>query len=150
LVVTRRALLGAGALALLSGCGPPEEAEVVPSQVLSEQLRAERRVLAAYDALPDAPAALRSAANARVDRLVAAGAEARQAEPPASPGLEAVLAAEQEALRTHVRALGELRDPKWTDLLTGLIAGSAAHESALLKLLERPALPSAFPGQPIA
>jgi hypothetical protein len=161
LVVTRRALLGAGALALLSGCGPPEEAEVVPAEVLSEQLRAEERVVAAYVALPDGsssidapwrPSDLRARASARIDRLEAAGAKASGApvDPPATPGLEAVLEAERRALREHVRALGLLRDPKWTELLAGLITSGAAHETALLELLERPPLPSAFPGQPIA
>ena len=95
---------------------------------------------------------LRMSASARIDRLEAAGAKPSRTpvEPPAEPGLEAVLEAQRRALRTHVRALGQLRDPKWTELLGGLITSGAAHESALLELLERPPLPSAFPGQPIA
>ena len=65
-------------------------------------------------------------------------------------GLEGLLQAQQHALRVHIQALGELRDPKWSELFGELIAGSAAHETALLELLDRPPLPSAFPGQPIA
>jgi hypothetical protein len=158
-VVTRRALLGAGAVALLAGCGPQEEAEVVPAEVLSEQLRAEEQVVAAYVALSGLPldagaraSELRTGASARIDRLEAAGAKPSGApvDPPATPGLEAALEAERRALRAHVQALGQLRDPKWSELLGGLITSSAAHETALLKLLERPPLPSAFPGQPIA
>ena len=155
MVGTRRALLGAGAVALLAGCGPQEEAEVVPAEVLTKQLRAEEALIASYVALSGLSldtSALRMGASARIDRLVAAGGKpsAAPVDPPATPGLEAVLEAQRRALRAHVQALGELRDPKWSELLGGLITSSAAHETALLELLERPPLPSAFPGQPIA
>ena len=71
-MITRRALLGAGAAALAAaGCGPPDKPEVVPAEVLDEQLRLSQAAAAAYEGVPDA-AGLRVAAQARVRRLEAA------------------------------------------------------------------------------
>jgi hypothetical protein len=151
-MVTRRALLGAGALTLLAGCGPAEETEARAADVLARQLRAEQEVAAAHGA-PEARSLL-PATQARIVKLEAAlraeGGTPGGPVDPAHGGLEGLLDAERRALRAHVAALGELRDPKWSELLGELIAGSAAHESAVLELLERPSLPSAFPGQPVA
>jgi len=163
-VTTRRALLGAGAVALLSaGCGPPDQPETVPADVLREQLRAEQAVLVASESvgnlpMPDAFQRRRLAERTReriellTEALVAEGADpdVPEPEPPAEPGLEALLAAERRALRVHVQAVGRLRDPKWSELLGRLVAGSAMHEPAVLALLGRPVLPSPFPGQPLS
>ena len=163
-MVPARALLGAGALALLSGCGRPEETEVNASDVLARQLRAEQEVVAAHQVIGDdelsipnnsTTGSLLDGTEARIAKLDAAlrgegGAPGGPVDQPARGGLEGLLAAERRALRVHVEALGELRDPKWSELLGELISGSAMHETALLKLLERPPLPSAFPGQPVA
>jgi leucyl-tRNA synthetase len=72
-MVSRRALLGAGAL-LLVGCGPPDEPEVIAGEVWGEQLRASQRALAAY------PASIspRAKASERV-RAFLDGGEVRQA-----------------------------------------------------------------------
>ena len=163
-MVTRRALFGAGALTLLAGCGPPEETEVDAAEVLTRQLRAEQAVFATQQAIGDDDLSIpdnwrsqtllegtRSRIVKLQDALSAAGAAVPAPEAgPATASLEVLLAAERRALRVHVEALGELRDPKWSELFGELISGSAAHETALLKLLERPPLPSAFPGQPVA
>jgi hypothetical protein len=148
-MVTRRALFGAGAVALLAGCGSQEEPEADAGKVLSEQLRATQAVAAAYAGVAGEG---RVNAEARVARLEAAvrdaGATPRPA-PSAATGVEAALAAEQAALRAHVAAVGELEAPEYRELLSGLIADAAAGESALLTVLKRPAAPSAFPGQPV-
>jgi hypothetical protein len=145
-VVTRRAILGAGALALLAGCGSQEEPAADASAVLSEQLRVTESVVAAY-----AGGAARLNAEKRVERIQAAlgqGGRTLHAAP-GSTGLEAALAAEQAALRAHVAAVGELKAPEHRELLAGLIVDAAAGESALLAQLERPAAPTAFPGEPV-
>ena len=54
-MVSRRALLGAGAL-LLVGCGPADEPEINASEVWSEQLRASQARAAAYAGVDDAAA----------------------------------------------------------------------------------------------
>jgi hypothetical protein len=152
-VVTRRALLGAGAVALLAGCGPPEEVEPAVDDVLTDQLRAERAVVAAYAGLSDRGIDdLRERARERVRRLEAAlpaGAATPAAAPPEQPGLEYALEAERHALRTHVQAVGLVQDRATRALNADLVADCARSESALLIALERPPFPSAFPGQPV-
>jgi len=140
-VVSRRALLGAGAL-LLVGCGPPEEQEVNATQVWGEQLRASQRALAAY------PPGIspRAKAAARVDRLeVLAGAAGET--PTATPSLEAALNAERVALQTHVAAVGQLSDRTSRETLATLIAETAEAVSALRLLMDEPPIVDAFPGQ---
>jgi len=143
-VVTRRALLGAGALALLAGCGPPEAAVVDKSAVLDEQLRLTQAAVAAYG---DAAGDLKTSAMVRARELREAGARAEPT--PAGPtGLAAALAAESAALRGHVAAVGQLADREDRELLARLVSGAATNESALLERLDRPAIPTAFPGEP--
>jgi hypothetical protein len=140
-------LLGAGALSLLAGCGPPEEAEVDPTVVLREQLRVTEKVAAAY-----AHGDSRTNAENRFERIQAAlgtGGRTLQVAPPGATDVPAALEAEQAALRSYVAAVGELKDPKYRELLASLIADAAAAESALLTTLKRPAAPSAFPGEPV-
>jgi hypothetical protein len=148
-IVTRRALLGAGALTLLAGCGSQEEPPVDAGAVLGEQLRVTQAVAAAYTGVAGDG---RANASKRVDRLEAAlrdaGGTPRSA-PSGATGVEAALAAEQTALRAHVAAVGQLEDATYRELLAGLITDAAAGESALLTTLERPPAPSAFPGQPV-
>ncbi|MDA0165477.1 hypothetical protein OM076_34730 [Solirubrobacter ginsenosidimutans] len=147
-MVTRRALLGAGALALLAGCGPPEEAKVDPAAVLDEQLRVTQAVASAY-----AGGAERRNAEARVklveDALRDAGGTPGAAPAAGATGATAALAAESAALRAHVAAVGELGGDDHRELLSGLIVEAAAAESRLLAELGRPPLPTAFPGQPV-
>jgi hypothetical protein len=154
-MTTRRALLGAGAVALLAGCGPPEEPEVSAREVLAEQLRAERVLLAAQLGLESDELSLVADTRERIERLTAAlrsegGTPGPAPTAPGAPGLETALEAAREVLRTHVRAVGLLESRPWRELQAGLIAGSAPYESAFLALLERPPSPTAFPGQPVA
>jgi hypothetical protein len=148
-IVTRRALLGAGALALLAGCGPPEEPKIDAGRVLGEQLRVTQAVADAYAGVPGEG---RANAEARVRRLEAAMKQAGGnvvTITGADSGLEQALAAESEALRAHVAAVGQLEAPQWRELLAGLITDAAAGESALLARLNRPSAPTAFPGEPV-
>jgi hypothetical protein len=151
---TRRALLGAGAVALLAGCGPEEKPEVDAGAVLDEQLRVSRAVVDAYGNVP-AAGSLRSNAEARVHRIDTALEPLRgeggelEAKQTAETGLEAALAAESVALRAHVAAVGLLRDREWRELLAGLIVDSSTNQAALRLLLDQPPLPTAFPGEPV-
>jgi hypothetical protein len=149
-VSTRRALFGAGALALLAGCGPEEESKVDAEAVLSEQQRLTQRVVDSYEDVPLA-GALKANAEARLHRLDAVLEQkpGNTFEKEADTGLEAALAAESAALRAHVAAVGQLKAAEYRELLAGLITGAAANQSALLLRLDRPPAPTAFPGQPV-
>src|SRR4051812_22109928 len=141
-MVTRRALLGAGLVAL-AGCGPPDEPEVVTSDVWRDQLRAAQRVVAAYEGV-DGAQHLRARARARVKRLEAV---AQAGAPPATAaGAQAALAAERAELLAHVNAIDLLGDRASRALLADLVADSAQSEAALLALLGRRPLQTAFPG----
>jgi hypothetical protein len=149
-VVTRRALFGAGALALLAGCGPEEEPEVDAGAVLSEQQRLTQRVVDSYADVPLA-GALKANAEARLRRLDAVldKQPGDTFEKEADTGLEAALAAESEALRAHVAAVGQLQARESRELLAGLVTDAAANQAALLLRLDRPPAPTAFPGEPV-
>jgi hypothetical protein len=150
MVTRRRALLGAAALAV-AGCGPPEEPEVVASEVLLDQVRVSAAALSAYDGVDDVERE-RAFAAMRVERLQAAlGQPASLAGGGLAPGgLETALAAEQRALRAHVEAVGLLGEREHRELFGELIAGSAQNESSLLAKLDRRSLETPFPGQPRA
>jgi hypothetical protein len=151
-MTTRRALFGAGAVALLAGCGPEEEPTVDAEAVLAEQQRLTERVVDSYEGVPLA-GALKANAEARVRRLntVLERSPGKSAEVEKEPetGLEAALAAESEALRAHVAAVGQLQAGEYRELLAGLVTDAAANQSALLLRLDRPPAPTAFPGQPV-
>jgi hypothetical protein len=134
-MVTRRALLGAGAL-LVVGCGPPEEAEVVPEDVLTEQLRVTKASVAALEAEPQ----LRARAQERAAALEQAGATA----PDPTDGPADALAAVRAELASHVQAVGLLEEAEYRTLFAKLVAGAAADESALMPVREL----TAFPGTP--
>jgi hypothetical protein len=132
-VVTRRALLGAGAL-LVAGCGPPDEPATTRQDVLDEQLKVTN----------DAVAAGAPRARARAKKLEAAGAKAPPGSGPA--GLQNAYQAEGRALASYVMAIGDSRPDR--GLLGELVADAAAGHSELARELKRDPLPTAFPGQP--
>jgi hypothetical protein len=150
-MLTRRALLGAGAVALLAGCGAQEDPEVVPSEVLAGQLELATLAAAAYEGVPDA-ARERARSQARVGRLTtavaAAGGKLTPTRSWVEAGLKEALAAERRALAAYVQGVGLLTAREHRELLGGLIADTAADESALLMRLGHRPIPSSFPGQP--
>jgi hypothetical protein len=127
---------------LLAVCGPPDEPEVQATAVWTDQLRASRRALAAYPAsVPE-----RGAASRRVRRLEALAGTVGDT-PSAAPSLEAALAAEREALQTHVAAVGLLVDRASREILADLVAGTAEAVAALRARMDEPPVVDAFPGQ---
>ncbi len=134
-MVNRRALLGAGAGALLAaGCGPPDEPVASSQDVLNEQLKVTNESVAAGA----------SRARARARKLEAAGATAPPGTGPS--GLRNAYEAEGRALASYVKAIGESRPHR--DLLGELVADAAASRSELARRLELDPLPTAFPGEP--
>jgi hypothetical protein len=132
-VVTRRALLGAGAL-LVAGCGPPDEPVASSQDVLNEQLKVTNQSVAAGA----------TRARARAKKLEAAGATAPPGTGPS--GLENAYEAEGRALASYVQAIGASRPDR--DLLGELVADAAASQSELARRLDLDPLPTAFPGEP--
>ena len=131
--MTRRALLGAGAL-LVAGCGPTDEPATSRHDVLNEQLRVTNQSVAAGA----------SRARARARKLQDAGAKAPAGTGPS--GLRNAYDAEAVALASYVRAVGESRADR--GLLGELVADAAASQSELARDLKLDPLPTAFPGEP--
>jgi hypothetical protein len=132
-MVSRRALLAAGAGSLLAACGPPEQAAQSRQEVLNEQLRVTRLAIAAGAAR----------ARARANKLEAAGAVAGPVSAPSGP--RNAYEAEGRALASYVAAVGALRQDR--KLLGELVADAAASRSELARRLGLDPLPSAFPGE---
>jgi hypothetical protein len=133
-VVTRRALLAAGAGTLLTACGPRDEPATSRQDVLDEQLKVTN----------DAVAAGAPRARARAAKLEAAGAKAPAGSGPS--GLDHAYEAEGRALTSYVQAIGASRADR--DLYGELVADAAAGKSELARELKIDPLPSAFPGEP--
>jgi hypothetical protein len=132
-VVSRRALLGAGAL-LLAGCGPPDEPAASRQDVLDEQLKVTNESVAAGAAGP----------RGRPTKLEAAGAKAPAGSGPS--GLRNAYDAEGRALASYVQAIGASRGDR--DLYGELVADAAASHAELARELQLDPLPTAFPGEP--
>jgi hypothetical protein len=150
---SRRALLGAGALAALAaaGCGDrtPAGPEGGDAAVLGRLLAVEQALLEAW---VGSSVALRDDVvvrlRAHVRALQAAGAAPGGHAPRGiAGGDEAALAeAERAAGRSHLSAVRALRGPDARALATGLYAAAAQRESVLLAALGRDPLPDAFAG----
>jgi hypothetical protein len=135
-------LLGAGVL-VLAGCGPPDEPEIVPKDVLEEQMKA---TAAAAQALGNVPG-LRHGAEARLREIGAAYERAGGGADPvmlARPDPKEPLDAIRGELVSHVRAVGLLPEPEYRELFAKVIASAAADEAALAPPREL----TAFPGTP--
>lgn len=158
--LSRRALLGAGALAALAaaGCGDrtPARPEGGDAAVLGTLLAVEQALLEAWvgssvDLRDDVVVRLR----AHIRALEAAGAAPGGTAPPAvgapdgstsSGDAEALAAAERAAAGSHLTALRALRGPDARVLATGLYAAAAQRESILLDGLGHDPFPDAFAG----
>jgi hypothetical protein len=149
-VITRRALVAAGAGALLAGCGraepPPREADV-----LNGVLAVELALVDAYARVPGRLGAEHGAQErehvARLERAIRAAGGARRPEPAAQPGgapLEAALELERRAMAAYVDAVGRVPDAGRRATLAELLTSDAAHAAVLLGRLGRDALASAF------
>jgi hypothetical protein len=161
-VVTRRALLAGGAVALLAGCGEEEEEVVArPADALLRQLAAERALAAATGSLPTgAPrsavhtvAEISTRARDRAAKLAAAVAAegGRPHDAPAPPDVrvaprEAVARAEA-AIVAHVVALPSLAGRERRRLGAEMVTGAAADTALLSDALRMP-VDDPFPGTP--
>ena len=159
--MTRRALLAAGAMALLAGCGEEEEVVTAPADALLRQLAAERALVAATARPPrgvsglaaDTVREVSTRARDRAARLAAAvsteGGRPHDApQPPAERvAPDEAVARAQAAIVAHVTALPSLagRDLRrlGAEVVTGAAADTALLSDALGILIEDP-----FPGTP--
>jgi hypothetical protein len=145
-VVSRRALLAGGAVALLAGCGEDDDvgAPAPAAVALAGELRAERSFEAALLELPPPHRSLgrRLAARAaeRARRLEEAGAAGEDAAPAAGVPLDLGRA----AVVAHVGALPSLTE---RELSAELIVGASTDVAVLASALGEPA-DDAFPGTP--
>jgi hypothetical protein len=150
-VVSRRALLAGGALAVLAGCGEDEEGGEAarPAAVLLTSLAAERAFGAAAGER-SSPIARRVAARSRERaRLLAAAVSAEGGRPHDAPAPEAAsgdpVSRGRAALAAHVAALLGLEGRARRRLGADLVAGAAADVAVLGDELGEHAVDS-FPG----
>ena len=126
----------------------------MPAEVLKEQLRAEEQVVAAYVALSGLPldAGARASSCARARARASTASWPRAPSPPARRSTRPPRPGSRPRSRPSGAPCGPTSGarpaarPKWSELLGGLITSSAAHETALLELLERPPLRDRLPG----
>jgi hypothetical protein len=160
-VVSRRALLAGGAVALLAGCGEEEQVVARPADALLRQLAAERALAAATGSLPrGAPrsavhtvAEISTRARDRAAKLAAAVAAegGRPHDAPAPPD-ERVAAGDavaraEAAIVAHVVALPSLPGRELRKLGAEMVTGAAADTALLSDALRMP-VEDAFPGTP--
>jgi hypothetical protein len=160
-VVSRRALLVGGAVALLTGCGEEEDVVAAPADAMLRELAAERALVAATGELPAGapPAAAetvrkvseRSRERARklAAKVAAEGGRPHDAPQPAAERVDAqeALARAQAAIVAHVAALPSLAGGDLRRLGGDLVAGAAADTAVLSDALGLPA-DDPFPGTP--
>ena len=157
-MVTRRALLAGGALALLAGCGEEEEVVAAPADAMLRQLAAERELAAAMPIGVSGDAAdtareVSARARDRAERLAAAVAaeggrphDAPQPPDERVPPEEAV-ARGQAAIVAHVVAMPSLAGRELRELGAELVAGAAGDTALLSDALGIP-VEDPFPGTP--
>jgi hypothetical protein len=151
-VVTRRAVLGGAAVALLAGCGDEARMELPrPSDALLRQLAAERRLTAAARGAGGRVAARVASRSARRAGLLAAAVSSAGGRPHDAPapagGGEDVVARARAALEAHVVALPALPRPRLRALGAELVTG-AATDLAMLRRARGAPPDGPFPGTP--
>jgi hypothetical protein len=140
-VVRRRALLGAGAAALLAGCGDGDsagggggaeargdESTLADAALLDDALAYERR---AAEALADdgAAAALRRRARSHVDLLARLIRERRGEPRPLAPREDA--GSQEELVALYVDMVAKLSEPALRGVAGGLLADAAGAAAQL-------------------
>ena len=160
-MVTRRALLAGGAVALLAGCGEEDDVVAAPADAMLRELAAERALVAATGevprgAPPDAAGTVREVsrrAGERARKLAAAvaaeGGRPHDAPQAAAERVDAqeALARAQAAIVAHVVALPSLAGRELRRLGADLVAGAAADTALLSDALGLP-VDDPFPGTP--
>jgi hypothetical protein len=157
-VVTRRALLAGGAVALLAGCGEEDDVVAAPADALLRQLAAERAFAAAAPTGVSGPAAdtareVSGRARERAERLAtpvaAEGGRPHDAPPPADERVspEEAVARGQAAIVAHVAGLPSLGGRELRTLGAELVAGAAGDTALLSDALGIP-VEEPFPGTP--
>ena len=148
--VSRRGLLGAGAVAglALAGCGTPDDEPPPDAELLGPSLAAALALADAYERAGGrlgAELAARERDHARRLREAGAGEDAPAPEAPAGRPLEVALALEQAAMRANVRATGLVSTSAGRALTAELLADSARHTVQVRDRLGRETLTTAFP-----
>lgn len=176
-MVTRRALLGAGAVLALAGCGDrePERPPEGDAGVLAGLLAVERSLVAAWEPVAALPGragaagravleheraherllrvAVRDAGGAPVPAVAAgvaraAGAVGERADVGSGRrALRAALALEREASAAYIAALSQLRDGDRRALAAAIGATETQHQTVIRLALGREPLPDAFAGR---
>jgi hypothetical protein len=146
-VVTRRALLAGGAVALLAGCGEDDSLAPAPASVaLSGELRAERAFAAALASLEPPNRELGRRLAARADARAARLAAVAPADD-AAHGDGSALDLGRAVLVAHVGALPSFAARDQRALTAELLVGAATDVAVLSDALgELPRDP--FPGTP--
>jgi hypothetical protein len=142
-VVSRRALLAGGAVALLAGCGEEEEQAPAADGLLAA-LAAERAFGAAASGAPRIAARSRERAELLAAAVSAAGGRPHDAPAP-EDGSGDPVALGQAALTAHIAALPGLSGRSERRLGARLVAGAAADVAVLGDELGRQAV-DPFPG----
>jgi hypothetical protein len=151
-VITRRALVAAGAGALLAGCGRSEPEPEAEADALRRVLAIELALVEAYARVPGRIGSEHGAQErvhvARLRREIrAAGGGAAEHAPaalPDGPPLEAALTLERRALAAYVDAIGYVPDAGRRAAIAELLTGDAEHAAVLLERLGRDPLARAF------
>jgi len=145
--MTRRALVAAGAGALLAGCGREEPAAEREADVLSRVLAIELALVEAHSALDGGEATEHRDHVTALERAIREAGGARAPRPAAVPSgdpTEAALELERRAMAACVDAFGRVSRGPRRATLAELLSADAAHAALLLDALGRDPLERAF------
>ena len=145
-VITRRALVAAGAGVLLVGCGADAEPRPADAELLGAVLALERALVARLRAVPGALGRDLGAARERRSRRACATPALRRRMPFApGSGVEAALSWSAAAWAPRSPRSGSCARPAIVTLTADAMKASAQHAAILLDRLGRDPLETAFP-----